>query len=113
MSSSTAVSPHHPGTVPGGVPAAAAALQPLLNVGAQGEPCPRLYPSVPESLVFRQSSLSHRFLRAQPHLSHPILSHRRGPGVPTSPPMSWPCQLKDGGPPGGDVTSCHVRSPRW
>lgn len=43
----------------------------------------------------------------------PPLSRRRGPGVPTSSPRSWPCQLRGDGPPGRDVTSCNVRSPQW
>lgn len=107
ISRSMVASPCHPGPVPGGVPAAAAALQPLFNVGAQGKPYPQPYPSVPVSLVLRQS-----FFQVQPHPCHP-LSCRRGAIVPTSPPRSCPCQVKGDGPPGRDVTSCHVQSPCW
>lgn len=64
-------------TVPRGVPAAAAALQPLLNVGAKGDPCPWPRPSVPVSLAFGQSSPSPRYHRAQPHPS-PVLQERPG-----------------------------------
>lgn len=41
----------HPGPVPGGVPAAAAALQPLFNMRAQKDPYPQPYPSIPVSHI--------------------------------------------------------------
>lgn len=65
------------GTAPRGVPAATGALQPLLNVGAQQDPCPWPHPSVPGSLAFGQSSPSRCFFWAQPRPS-PVPQERPG-----------------------------------